>query len=376
MKVLIDLTQIPIKKAGVGMYALALINEISLVESSNEYYVAVLSDDIDILKILNSNTSKFKIILIHSFFRNFFFRFLLEQIYLPYIILKNTIDVIHSLHYSFPLLPLRVKKVVTLHDMTFFLFPKLHKKFKTYYFRLMIKASIYYCDKIICVSKSTLSDVQKHFKKNLNDKLIAIPLGTSYDLNSYRYPSDVAIIKTLNLISKKYLLFIGTLEPRKNIESIIYAYSKLSIEQRNEFDLVIVGQKGWYFEGIYNIVQELNLANKVKFTGFVSEEVKRQLLFNSYIFIYPSLYEGFGLPVLEAMSYGIPTITSNISSMPEVAGNAAILIDPANVLEIFEAILLLIEDKIAYNNFSCKSIAQAKYFTWGKMVSSTVELYV
>ena len=88
------------------------------------------------------------------------------------------------------------------------------------------------------------------------------------------------------------------------------------------------------------------------------------------------MYEGFGLPVLEAMSYGIPTITSNISSMPEVAGNAAILIDPANVLEIFEAILLLIEDKIAYNNFSCKSIAQAKYFTWGKMVSSTVELYV
>ena len=377
MKVLIDFTQIPIKKAGVGMYAMSLIREISKVESLHKYFIVILNDDKEILELLFSNTNKFEIISVNKLFRKLIFRFFIEQFYLPFLIFKNKIDIIHSLHYSFPLVPIKVKKIVTLHDMTFFLYPEFHKKLQIVYFKFMIRASILCCDNIICVSQSTKDDVVKRFKlkEKIEDKLITIPLGTSFNVNLFDDKINISFLSKIGIVPKKYFLFIGTIEPRKNIKSIIQAYSKISNEEEVDYKLVIVGQKGWYYDDIFELVNELSLQDKIKFTGFISENEKIQLIYNSYFFIYPSFYEGFGIPVLEAMSFGIPCITSNISSMTEVAGNAGILIDPYSILEIYNAMILLIKNKSIYDNCAERSFFQSRKFTWEIMTAKTVELY-
>ncbi|RTY83465.1 glycosyltransferase family 1 protein [Flavobacterium sp. LS1P28] len=374
MKILIDFTQIPIKKVGVGIYAMSLLREISKIKCDNTYFIVVLNDDTEVLELLNSNSEKFKILYVNKIFRKLILRFLVEQFYLPILILKNKIDVIHSLHYSFPLIPIKVKKIVTLHDMTFFLYPEFHKKFYVIFFRTIIRASIKGCYRIICVSQSTKEDVIRIFnlQENIKNKLVVIPLGTNFSLNTYN-KIETNILTTYNLFAKKYLLFIGTIEPRKNIKSIIEAYSNLP---EICLDLVIVGKKGWHYDDVFEKVKELKLEHRIKFTDFVTENEKKQLIFNSYLFIYPSFYEGFGIPLLEAMSFGIPCITSDISSMPEVAGNAAILINPNNVEEISNAIFLLINNNNnIYQSFVKKSLLQAEKFTWEKMASNTMKIY-
>jgi glycosyltransferase involved in cell wall biosynthesis len=375
MKVLIDFTQIPLNKAGAGSYAESLITEIFKMESFNEYFITVLDDDIEFLGKLKINDQKYRIIRINKIFRKLFFRFCFEQIMLPFLLILNRIKILHSLHYSFPLITVGVKKIVTLHDMTFFLFPEFHEKLQLYYFKFMIRASLKFCDRIICVSNSTRLDVIKLSENDLSDKLFVVPLGTSYNKASYDTMSDTGILDNHDIISKKYFLFIGTLEPRKNIESIIHAFSKFLLYRNCDFELVIVGKNGWNYIGIFDLVKELNLESNVKFTGYVSELEKKQLIYNSFLFVYPSFYEGFGLPVLEAMSYGIPCITSNVSSMPEVAGDAAILIDPLSVYEIYEAFVLLVDNEILYKNLSEKALLRVQGFTWRDMALKTVSLY-
>ena len=375
MKILIDFTQIPLKKVGVGVYAMSLLREINKLNPREEYFVTVLKDDNEVINLLQEN-KVFKIIYLNKIFRKLIFRFMFEQLYLPVLILKNKIDIVHSLHYSFPILPMKVKKIVTLHDMTFFLYPNFHKKINVLFFTNMIKFSVKWCDKIICVSQATKNDVFNilKIKENIKEKFVVVPLGVD-DRDEIIDKKDLNILLKHSLKSKKYLLFIGTIEPRKNIKSILEAYAILH-ENHQDYKLVIVGRKGWHYDVIYQTVEMLKLGDKIIFTDFVTEKEKNILLTNCYLFLYPSFYEGFGIPVLEAMSFGIPTITSKISSMPEVAGNAAILIDPYSVKEIAEGISLLINDKFLYQDLVVKSLEQVKKFTWKEMAVSTVKTYL
>lgn len=376
MKILIDFTQIPLKKVGVGVYAMSLLREINKIRPGQEYYVVVLNDDVEVIELLEESKF-FKIIYLNKIFRKLIFRFAFEQLCLPLLALKNKIDVIHSLHYSFPILPIKAKKVVTLHDMTFFLYPEFHKKLNLWFFTKMIKMSIRHCERIICVSEATKADVFKtlNVKEKYRDKFVVAPLGAEYRLPVQYDKESLNILSKHNLVPNKFLLFIGTIEPRKNIKSILLAYSKLP-NVNSEYSLVIVGKKGWHYDEVYKTLEELQMGNKIIFTDFVTENEKNVLLSNCYLFLYPSFYEGFGIPVLEAMSFGIPTITSNISSMPEVAGDAAILINPHSVEEISSAINLLVQDTTLYKSMQDKSLVQAKKFTWNKMTLSTIKCYI
>ncbi len=138
---------------------------------------------------------------------------------------------------------------------------------------------------------------------------------------------------------------------------------------------MIAGKKGWYFDEVMDLPRKLGLAEEVIFSGFIDEEEKSYLLSGAKIFLYPSLYEGFGIPVLEALACGVPTITSNVSSMPEIAGDAALLIDPANPEEIYSAIKRLIDDKGLYLSLKQKSVEQAKKFSWENTALGTLAVY-
>lgn len=366
MNILIDFTQIPIKKVGVGIYALKTFNRLFALASENNYIALVQNDDRD---FDGFNDNNIRIVKVSSkFFRFFILRFLLEQFYIPFLILKERVDIVHSLHYSFPLISFNAKCISTIHDLTFFIYPQLHTFVKRHYFRLFISLSTRFCNTLICVSKSTQCDL-KSFFPHIKADTVVIPLAMEKRIKNISFD----IVKTKYQLDTNYILFIGTLEPRKNIVRLIEAYGK--IENQIKQDLVIVGGKGWFYNEIFDTVRRLNLEDRVKFTGFVSEVEKFSILKNSDIFIYPSLYEGFGLPVLEALSLGIPTITSNVSSMPEVAGDAALLINPESLDEIANTVLFLIDHPKVQNELRLKSIEQIKSFSWENTAMKTLNLY-
>ncbi|MCB9096158.1 MAG: glycosyltransferase family 4 protein [Arcobacter sp.] len=376
-KILIDLTQIPIKKVGVGVYAENLIRELIVSSNKIKYKLLIQDDDLEFIKLIKELNKNDEVIIKEvnsNIFRKFIFRFVLEQIYIPLYASLNKVDVIHSLHYTFPLFTNK-KRVVTYHDMTFFIYPELHEKIKVIIFKFFIKLGIKKCNKIISVSQSTKNDLKKYLKlgdKELN-KIKVIPLGKSDLYNLERNENDIDEIKNKFLISKEYILFIGTLEPRKNIERILEAFN--DIKNKINEELVIVGKKGWFYDKIYEKLEKYELQDRVVLTGYVTEEEKVSLLKGAKLFVYPSFYEGFGIPVLEALSCGIPTITSNISSLPEVAGKAAELINPNDIDEISKSILEMLVGEEKRNNFIKLGIDQSNKFSWKRCALETKKIY-
>lgn len=369
MNILIDFTQIPIQKMGVGVYGLNLISNLKY-EPNVHYYIIIQDDDTcldkcesNFLTLIKVNSKKY---------RKLFYRFLLEQFYIPFLVNKYKIQVIHSLHYSFPIMA-KANKIVTICDMIFYKYPELHIKHKVYYFRFFIWLTTKFADKIICISKSTQQDYLNHFKIS-SELTTVIELGKAPSYNPNIDQQEVNKVLSKYAIHRDYILFIGTIEPRKNISTLLLAYSRLANEGL-QYCLVIVGKKGWHYDDIFTLVTNLGLSDKVIFTGFVDEVEKPAFLAGAKIFIYPSIYEGFGIPVLEALACGVPTITSNISSMPEVAGDAALLIDPTNADELYNALCRLIFDDKLRADLKNKAIHQANKFNWRETARKTSVVY-
>jgi glycosyltransferase involved in cell wall biosynthesis len=382
MKIAIDLTQIPADKTGIGIYAVNLVREMCKLNNTSGkfvFFLFVQDDDENLIQLIKNSDKNKKSTLItvkSTVFRKLLPRFFFEQVLLPRKCRKLNVDLIYSTHYTIPYLT-RIKRVVTFHDMTFYLFPELHQKIKIFYFRTLIPLSIKKSSRIITVSEATKTDMVKRFKYLKPGKMKVIHHGVDlFKENKDRSPEKY--LENYGLKAKEFFLFIGTLEPRKNIISIIKAFHHVrqsSEKHREKYKLVIVGKKGWFYDEIFETVKSLHLEEMVVFTGYVSEEEKQALLLKSFLFVYPSFYEGFGIPVLEAMAGGVPVITSNVSSLPEVAGEAALLINPLDWQEIAAAMLKLLSDQRLYETLSQKSLGQAKKFSWTETAGKTMELF-
>lgn len=371
MRILIDYSQVPLQKTGVGVYALNLITKIYEEDKKNIYYILVQDDD-DSLCFIRGGY--FKLIKVKSkIFRKILFRVILEQFYIPYLMLRYKIDLLHSLHYSFPLIS-PGKRIVTVHDMSFFAYPETHVFIKRYYFRFFLFMASFFAEKIITVSKSTTNDFLGFFKNADKSRMHVVYHGKSELLRPDSDKGRIKEIKSKFKINKAYLLFLGTIEPRKNIRSLIIAFSKF-LQGNKDYLLVIAGKKGWYYRETFKLVEELNLGKDVVFTGFINEKDKPFVIAGAKIFIYPSIYEGFGIPVLEALACGVPTITSNVSSLPEIAGNAALLVNPLDPDELYLKIKDLIDNDALYSELKEKSINQAKNFNWKNAALETISVY-
>lgn len=369
LNVLIDFSQLPIQKVGVGVYGLNLI--LNLEDRPNIHYFVLVQDDddsldkcpSDFITLIKVNSNKF---------RKLSNRFFLEQFYIPYLVYKHKIDVVHSLHYSFPVLA-KAKKVVTVCDMIFYKYPELHLKSKVLYFRFFIWLTTLFANKVICISESTRQDYLSYFKVP-SELAAVVELGKD---DSYHPDLDRQEINQLlkkYAIDGEYILFIGTIEPRKNVSNLILAFERL-IADGFPHSLVVVGKKGWHYDSIFHLVKERNLTDRVIFTGFIEESEKPLFLAGASVFVYPSLYEGFGIPVLEALACGTPTITSNVSSMPEVAGDAALLVNPENLEEIYDAMKKVLMDSSLRSELKARSLRQAANFSWEKTANMTIEVY-
>jgi glycosyltransferase involved in cell wall biosynthesis len=376
MNIAMDLTQIPADKTGIGIYALNLVREITRLNHTGQrfhFYLFVQDDDHEWAQITKNNSRCRIIPLKSTLFRKLILRFFFEQVLLPLKCRNLKIHAIFSFHYTMPYLT-GIPRIVTVPDLTFYLFPGMHQKSKRLYFKSLLPLSLAWSRKIVTISESTKQDLLKRFRRVNPGKVEVIHLGVEI-----KHPPAQAKehLEKLGLAEKKYLLFVGTLEPRKNLPNLIEAFHQVitaAKKDKKEYKLVIAGKKGWFYRQIFETVKKHHLEESVIFTGYVEDEVKQSLLAHAFLFIYPSFYEGFGLPVLEAMVYGVPVICGNTSSLPEVGGDAALLIDPHNPWEIAQAILKGLSDRAWMEKRSKQSVIQARKFSWQLTAEKTLVL--
>jgi glycosyltransferase involved in cell wall biosynthesis len=207
-------------------------------------------------------------------------------------------------------------------------------------------------------------------------RIAVIPWGCDERFQPGGDPEHFAAVQQRYRLPAQYLLFVGTLEPRKNLTTLLHAYAMLRAEWPGEdLKLVVAGRTGWLYTDIFDTVKRLALDEEVIFTGFVDDEDLPDLYRGAQLFVFPSLYEGFGLPILEAMASGVPVITSATASMPEVAGDAAILVDPHDSEAIAEGMAqVLAEDRLRQAMIQ-KGLARARRFTWDTVAQNTLEVY-
>jgi glycosyltransferase involved in cell wall biosynthesis len=361
---------------GVGSYAENLLAQLGRVADDISLIAVVQSDDAAMRAALPARAVK--VVVPARIFRNVAARLLLEQLYLPWLARRHRADVIHSLHYSLPLSSLapahsRARRVVTMHDMTAFLLPAMHTPVKRGYMRFFIRQAVRRADHLIFVSASALEDCRRWFHLPLENATV-VHHGKSEAFHPDHDAMEQQRAAQRYQLPEHYLLYLGTLEPRKNIPMLLRAFAELQA-QHPEARLVVAGKKGWHFEEIFRTLHALRLEEFVVFPGYIDEADKPALMRGASIFIYPSLHEGFGVPVLEAMACGVPTIAGNRTSIPEIAGDGAWLIDPGSQQQLVDALQQLYCSAGARAALGTRGLAQAAKFSWKETAEETAAVY-
>ncbi len=268
-------------------------------------------------------------------------------------------------HYA-PLF-LNCSLVISILDVSYKYFPELFKKKDLYKLSLWGKYSVKKASSIITISTSSKDDIMREYGVK-EAKISVIPVGIKEIIKGNM--SKASFIQKYS-IEKPYILFVGTLQPRKNVERLIEALAKLD---EKKIDLILVGKKGWQYEGILQAPEKFGVSSRVHFLHDVPNSDLPLFYENAVCFVLPSLYEGFGLPVLEAMKYGCPVATSEVSSLPEAGGDAALYFDPENVDSITATISKLVEDKSLREKLVKKGHEHIKKFSWEKSAQQVLKV--
>lgn len=371
--VLLDLTQIPLERTGVGIYAMNYVRQLKAVAVDQSMHLLILDDDSELLAEARSIPGAAVVTLNAWIFRRFVFRVLIEQLLIPYLAITRSIHAVHSLHYSFPLLSFgRFKRIVTVCDMSFFLFPELHVSAKRLFFQFFIRR-LPKVDGLLFISNSTMRDFDAYFPQCRAFKAV-IHLGT--DLGHLQVPPSESVLNDLRRRFEidQFILYVGTIEPRKNILGLIKAFEQCVVAFP-DLKLVIAGKLGWDCQNVLEYLNASSCKRRIVLTGYVNETEKHALLKSALLFAYVSFYEGFGIPVLEGMAAGVATVTSNVSSMPEVAGDGALLVDPNDVGQIAKALNDLLENREARERLVERGLTQSRLFTWDSMTRKSLAFY-
>jgi glycosyltransferase involved in cell wall biosynthesis len=261
-----------------------------------------------------------------------------------------------------------VPTAISIMDLSYIHFPGLFTKHDLYQLVNWTKYSAKNAYKIFTISNYSRDDIIKTYSKNSKD-VVTTYLGIKQLSGSKFKVLNMDELKKKFGIDSDYILFVGTLQPRKNIAKLIEAFAKI---KDKKIKLVVVGKRGWLWEEIIQAPEKYNITERVKFLDFVTDQDLPGLYKNAQCFVLPSLYEGFGLPVLEAMQYGCPVLTSNVSSLPEVGGDAAVYFDPTNTEEIAKKIDLVLSDEKLRKEMVEKGKIQVKKFSWEKTAKETL----
>ena len=283
-------------------------------------------------------------------------------------------NIIHGTNYS--VYPCQKSyKIMNLYDLTFIKYPSYIDAVVAKYTE-KVKRCLEWSDFILTISESSKQDIIKYLKVD-PDKIFVTPLASRYNPNYSLADQKIEQLKKQVKYdwSQPYLLFVSTIEPRKNINSIISAFNYLKNKSKIPHNLILIGQKGWRYEAIFSAIENSPWKQQIYHLNYLSDELVALFYLNADVFVYPSHYEGFGLPVLEAMTLGVPVVTSNTSSLPEVVGDAALLIEPLDTMQLAAAILKVISDFELRQDLINKGQERAKLFSWEKTAKLTLEAY-
>ena len=364
MRVGIDARLVYYRQAGISQYTLRLLEELAVIDKDDEFIIFQSRKDHSTL-VDQPNFHK------RSLWTPPHHRF--EQLLLPFEIATADLDVLHSPDFI-PPRKLRYKCVITVHDLNFLVYPHFLTSDSARYYG-QIDQAIRRADRIIAVSESTRRDIVR---------LVGVPEGkisVIYEgANPIFQPLDNKDELRESLrrkygFSGEFILFVSTIEPRKNIQTLLRAYRQLLDDYHLDVNLILAGKKGWKFEEVFDTIEELKLADRVFCLGRVPTADLVWLYNTARVFAFPSFYEGFGLPPLEAMACGTPVVVSSVSSLPEVVGDAGLMVDPLETDELTVALWRLISDDALRQELITKGLQRAAAFSYEKMARETLAVY-
>ena len=369
MRIALDLTSVPERMAGVGYYLVGLVAALQRVDEVNEYLLIVSSARAGTFPVASP---RFSVVPVAD--RAPVARLLWEQAALPSLVRRLQPDLLHSPHYTRPLRRIPCASVVGVMDLTYLLLPSHHARSRRAFFRWMLPAAAARADRLLAISESTKRDAQEHLGVP-EHRIDAVPLAVS---DAYRHdipPEQIEHTRRRLNLPAAYVLFVGTIEPRKNLFRLLDAFARAVRADTGFPDLVLVGMRGWQLTEFDRALAASGVRDRIMIAGYVAEADLPAVYAGASLFIYPSLYEGFGIPVLEALACGVPTITSSTSSMPEVAGDAALLIDPYETSALSAAMLRLFHDAGLRESLRRKGPARAAAFSWDSTARGTIDTY-
>lgn len=362
------------QRRGIGRYTLNLINELSSMDSEHQYIIYVDRDDLE--GVLPSRPN-FRITkLVPSSY------VLWEQLILPYHAKRDALDVLHCTGNTAPLiLDKNIILVTTVHDVMFLkardLLPassSLYQRLGRMYRFSLIPHVLRRSQRVITVSEFSKQDIKDNFQW-LPQKNIQVTYEAYDKLFTTSNGGEFESIRSKLGITKSYIFTLGGLDERKNTERVLQSFNQLRRGCSLELQLVVGGIPSWKNTRFNEISTKLEYGHDVIFTDFLTETELITLYKNALMFLYPSLYEGFGLPPLEAMSCGVPVVSSNVTSIPEIVADAALLVDPRNVKELSDAMHQIITNLSLRNELIERGYVRSKEFSWVKMAEETLSVY-
>ena len=275
---------------------------------------------------------------------------------------------------NYVLMPFDGPALTTVHDLSWLSFPEAHPIERVRFLEKHLPETLARADLVLTDSEFIAAEIASRFALP-RTKIRAIPLGVDV---AYRPRTAEEILATLakyGLEHSAYLLVVATLEPRKNLARLVRAYAALPTATKARHPLVIVGGRGWLNHELEQTIAPLEASGIVRRLGYVGENELPQIYAGAHAFAFPSLYEGFGLPVLEAMASGVPVLTSNVSSLPEIAGDAALLVDPTDEESLRLGLARVLDDSAWRTNASARGIARSRDYPWSRCVEATIDAY-
>lgn len=346
---------------GLGRYTQEITDNVIKLDTQNEYVVFLCKENFLEFKCDGGRVKKV--------LADVRWYSLAEQIVMPYLIFKNKIDLMHFPHFNIPLF-CPSKFVVTIHDLILTKFPStrattlgpLMYKIKNLGYRLIISSAIKRAQKIITVSKFTKNDIVGCFKADPEKIIVTYEGVAGFDQDAEGENSE---------ISYPFLLYVGNAYPHKNLEGLIRVFDKIN-KKHADLKLVFVGKEDYFYKRIKESVRG---NDSIVFLGYVPDGKLKELYKKAVAYVFPSLYEGFGLPPLEAMAFGCPVVSSDKTSMPEILGDAALFFNPENGKDFENKLEAVLRNGDLRKELRRKGYAQAKKYSWDDCAKKTLEVY-
>jgi glycosyltransferase involved in cell wall biosynthesis len=351
---------------GIGTYIRNILHELAAIDATTEYVLFCQPDDVAIASSLGPNFRAVRDTSGHYS--------IAEQISIPFAVKRERLDLFHAPHYVLPALT-PSRSVVTIHDCIHLMFPEyLTHRLGHAYAHALLWTAAHKSDRIFTVSEQSKRDILKFFKVP-PEKIVVTP--NAIDERFKETPSEEHVVQTRERyqLSHAYLLYVGNIKPHKNLERLIEAFHLVREQGRPELELIIIGDEISKLQSLRRAVHKYQLHRYVRFLGFVPDKTLAVLYRLASVFVFPSLYEGFGLPPLEAMASGTPVVTSNVSSLPEVVGDAAILVDPYRAEAIADGILQVLRSTHLRDDLRRRGLERVKAYSWRRSAERVREVY-